>query len=51
VLDLAAAGARDAARANAGLASGYNVVAGQVTYAPVAEATGHGYVALDEALG
>jgi alanine dehydrogenase len=50
LLDLADAGPRAAASANPGLAKGFNVVAGQVTYAPVAEATGHGYVALDEAL-
>ena len=40
-----------AARQNAGLAKGVNVVAGKVTYAPVAEATGQPYADLFDALG
>src|SRR5919106_4073297 len=51
VLDLADTGARQAAVANPGLAKGFNVVAGKVTYQPVAKATGQAYVELGEALG
>ena len=46
VLDLADVGVAAAARANPGLAQGVNVAAGKVTYAPVAEATGHEYTPL-----
>jgi alanine dehydrogenase len=37
--------------ANPGLKDGVNVVAGKVTYAPVADAVGVPYVPVDEALG
>ena len=43
-------GALAAVTANAGLKLGVNVAAGQVTYAPVAEAAGVPYVDVDEAL-
>ena len=43
VLHIADAGVAGAARANPGLARGVNVVAGKVTYEPVAEATGLSY--------
>ena len=46
VLDLADVGVAAAARANPGLAPGVNVAAGKVTYAPVADATGHEYTPL-----
>jgi alanine dehydrogenase len=46
VLDLADVGVAAAARANPGLVPGVNVAAGKVTYAPVAEATGHEYTPL-----
>ncbi len=46
VLDLADVGVAAAARANPGLVPGVNVAAGKVTYAPVAEATGHDYTPL-----
>ena len=51
VVDLADKGVAAAAKDNPGLAAGVNVVGGNVTYAPVAEATGHAYVPLFEALG
>ena len=51
VLHLADAGVARAARENPGLARGVNVVAGKVTYEPVAEATGQPYTPLFEALG
>jgi alanine dehydrogenase len=51
VLHLADAGVAAAARENPGLAKGVNVVGGKVTYRPVAEATGHPYAALSDALG
>jgi alanine dehydrogenase len=51
VLELADKGAARAARDSAHFAEGVNVVAGKVTYAAVAEATGHDYVPLEEALG
>ena len=51
VLHLADAGAARAAEENPGLAKGFNVVAGKVTYQPVAEATGQPYVELGDALG
>src|ERR671916_1848073 len=44
-------GLEGAARENPGLAKGVNVVAGKVTYEPVAEATGQPYTELFEALG
>jgi alanine dehydrogenase len=50
VLHLADAGAARAAEENPGLAKGFNVVAGKVTYRPVAEATGQPHVELGEAL-
>ena len=50
VLHLADAGPARAAEENPGLAKGFNVVAGKVTYRPVAEATGQAYVELGEAL-
>jgi alanine dehydrogenase len=50
VIHLANAGVHGAVAENPGLAQGVNVVAGQVTYRPVAEATGMPYVPLEEAL-
>lgn len=50
VLHLADAGPERAAQENPGLAKGFNVVAGKVTYQPVAEATGQPYVELGDAL-
>jgi alanine dehydrogenase len=51
VLHVAEAGVAGAARENPGLAKGVNVAAGQVTYRPVAEATGLPFVELSDALG
>ena len=51
VLHLADAGPARAAEENPGLAKGFNVVAGKVTYQPVAEATGQTYVELSDVLG
>jgi alanine dehydrogenase len=51
VLAIATHGAVKAAAANPGLKLGVNVAAGQVTYAPVAEAAGVPFVEVDEALG
>src|SRR5688572_12639166 len=51
VLHLADSGAVRAAEQNPGLAKGFNVVAGKVTYEPVAEATDQPYTELFEALG
>jgi alanine dehydrogenase len=50
VLHLADAGVARAARENPGLARGVNVVAGKVTYEPVAEATGLAYTPLFDVL-
>jgi alanine dehydrogenase len=50
VLHVADAGPAGAAEENPGLAKGFNVVAGKVTYKPVAEATGQAYVDLADAL-
>jgi alanine dehydrogenase len=50
VLALAERGLAGAIAADPGLASGVNVVAGQVTYAPVAEAVGLGFIAVADAL-
>jgi alanine dehydrogenase len=50
VLHLASDGTAGAIRANPGLRLGVNVVGGQVTYAPVADAVGVPCVAVDEAL-
>ena len=50
VVDLADKGIAEASRDNPGLGAGVNVVAGRVTYAPVAEATGNEYVSLFDAL-
>jgi alanine dehydrogenase len=50
VIDLANHGVAEAARANPGLAAGVNVTAGKVTCRPVAEATGHPYTELFDAL-
>jgi alanine dehydrogenase len=50
VVEVADKGIADASRDDPGLAAGVNVVAGKVTYAPVAEATGHDYVPLFDAL-
>ena len=50
VLHLARAGVRRAVAENPGLGPGVNVAAGQVTYEPVAQATGLPFVALAEAL-
>ena len=51
VLHLADAGPRRAALESPGLAKGFNVVAGRVTYRPVADATGHDYAELFDTLG
>jgi alanine dehydrogenase len=51
VLHLCDAGPARAAEENPGLAKGFNVVAGKVTYQPVAEATGQPYVELSDVLG
>jgi alanine dehydrogenase len=51
VIDLASHGAVDAVAASGGLKRGVNIAAGQVTYAPVADAVGVPYVPVDEALG
>jgi alanine dehydrogenase len=51
VLHLADAGVHRAVQDNPGLARGVNVVAGRVTYAPVADAVGVPYVPVEEALG
>jgi alanine dehydrogenase len=51
VVQLANSGVQAAIAANAGLKDGVNVVAGKVTYAPVADAVGVPYVPVDEALG
>src|SRR3712207_1139530 len=51
VLALADHGVLKAATASPHIANGVNVVDGKVTYAAVAEATGHEYVPLFEALG
>ena len=50
VLHLATAGVHGAVADNPGLKLGVNVAAGEVTYAPVAEAVGVPYVDVDEAL-
>jgi alanine dehydrogenase len=50
VIAVANQGSLAAVTANAGLKLGVNVAAGQVTYAPVAEAAGVPYVDVDEAL-
>jgi alanine dehydrogenase len=51
VLHVADAGIERASRENPGLAKGVNVVAGKVTYEPVADATGQEYTELYDALG
>jgi alanine dehydrogenase len=51
VVHLATVGVAQAIVENPGLRPGVNVAGGQVTYAPVAEAVGVPYVAVDEALG
>jgi alanine dehydrogenase len=51
VLHLASAGVGAALAENPGLKLGVNVAGGQVTYEPVAEATGVAYVPVDDALG
>src|SRR3712207_5139004 len=51
VLHIADRGVAEAARENPGLAKGVNVLAGKVTYQPVADATGHEYTELFEAIG
>jgi alanine dehydrogenase len=50
VVHVADRGAAGAASDNPGLAAGVNVVAGKVTYQPVAEATGHDFTPLFEVL-
>src|SRR5215203_308348 len=50
VVHIADTGVAAAARENPRLAPGVNVVGGKVTYAPVAEATGHEYTPLLDAL-
>ena len=51
VLHVADAGVEGASRENPGLAKGVNVVAGKVTYEPVAAATGQEYTELFDAIG
>jgi len=51
ILHVADEGVAGASRQNPGLAKGVNVVAGKVTYRPVADATGHPYQDLFDALG
>ncbi|MHA6623727.1 alanine dehydrogenase [Pseudonocardia sp. DLS-67] len=51
VRQLADVGVQRAAQDDPGLAKGLNVVAGAVTYAPVAEAVGAAHVPVEEALG
>ena len=51
VIDLANHGAVDAVAASDGLKLGVNVAAGQVTYAPVADAAGVPYVPVEDVLG
>jgi alanine dehydrogenase len=51
VIDLANHGVVESVQANPGFAPGVNVVDGKVTYEAVAEATGHEYVPLLDALG
>jgi alanine dehydrogenase len=51
VLALATRGVHGAIAADPGLKQGVNVVAGEVTYQPVAEAVGVAYVPVDDALG
>jgi alanine dehydrogenase len=51
VVHLATAGVQAAVAENPGLKLGVNVAGGQVTYAPVADAIGQPYVAVDDALG
>jgi len=50
VVHIADSGIAAAASENPGLAPGVNVVGGKVTYAPVAEATGHEYTPLFDVL-
>jgi alanine dehydrogenase len=50
VIDVANSGVHAAVNESPGLKLGVNVAAGQVTYAPVAEAVGAPYVPVDEAL-
>ena len=50
VVHLASSGVHKAVVENPGLKLGVNVAAGEVTYAPVAEAVGMPSVAVDEAL-
>ncbi|MDQ6817253.1 MAG: alanine dehydrogenase, partial [Actinomycetota bacterium] len=50
VIHLATSGVARAVSENSGLKLGVNVAAGQVTYAPVAEAAGLAHVDVDEAL-
>jgi alanine dehydrogenase len=50
VLDLASAGVHGAVADNPGLKLGVNVAAGEVTYAPVAQAVGIAHVDVDRAL-
>jgi alanine dehydrogenase len=51
VLHIASVGVAAAVAESRGLGLGVNVAGGQVTYAPVAEATGLAYVPVEEALG
>jgi alanine dehydrogenase len=51
VVQLANDGVVRAVQDNPGLKHGVNVVAGKVTYAPVADAVGVPFVPVDEALG
>jgi alanine dehydrogenase len=51
ILDISNVGLAGAVAVNPGLKQGVNVAGGQVTYWPVAEATGLPYIDVDEALG
>jgi alanine dehydrogenase len=51
ILDISNVGLAGAVASNPGLKQGVNVAGGQVTYWPVAEATGLPYIDVDEALG
>jgi alanine dehydrogenase len=51
VVHLASVGVASAIAENQGLRLGVNVAGGQVTYQPVAEATGVQYVPVEDAMG
>jgi alanine dehydrogenase len=51
VIHLATSGVQGAVADSPGLKLGVNVAGGHVTYAPVADAVGEPFVAVDDALG